>query len=94
MDDELDVATATAAKHGLRKGTRFTYDDQYARAVGRQPITGGVVIRVEGNLCWVRYDGQDAPSFFIWRFHSTRELNRFHAWPGKPERMEVEDEPN
>lgn len=86
MSEEVDVATASAAKHGLRKGVRFTYDDGYS------PRTGGVVVRVEGNLCWSLYDGKEEPQCFIWRFPSTRELNRYHNWPGKPERMEVEDE--
>ena len=50
----------------------------------------GVVVRVEGNLCWTTAT-KDAP--FIWRFERSRELNNLHDWPTKREpRQHVCDE--
>ena len=41
----------------------------------------GDVLKVEGNLCWVKYpDNTSNP--FIWRFKGTNGyiLNKFHEW--------------
>ena len=55
-----------------RAGDRITYKGQPA----------GVIIRVEGNLCWVAYDGAAEAMPFIWRFKDG-SLNTLHEWPGK-----------
>ena len=54
-------------------GYRFKYRD----------MPGGVIVRVEGNLCWAKYDGQDEVLPFIWAFKDG--LNKLHDWPTKME---------
>jgi len=34
-----------------------------------------VVVRVEGNLCWIREDGSDEAHPFLWQFPRTQTLN-------------------
>ena len=58
------------AKHRPRVGQPVTYE---GRVVGN-------VTSVEGNLCYVPYDG-GKPAPFIWCFKS--ELNTLHNWPSK-----------
>lgn len=56
-----------------RKGMKIEYKD---------PFTGkelkGEVMRVEGNLCWTKYEGKEEILPFIWRFHDG--YNTFHKW--------------
>ena len=59
-----------------RVGTRGTYSSPVDGEIGFE------VVRVEGNLCWARYD--NLPSVvdpFIWN-HPDR-LNNLHDWNGK-----------
>lgn len=53
-----------------RKGDPITYRGKRA----------GLVVRVEGNLCWTDYgSGEVLP--FIWAFKDS--LNNLHDWPTK-----------
>lgn len=47
---------------------------------GERGTVRGEVASVDGNLCWVRYEGKDAQPF-IWRFRDG--LNTLHDWPTK-----------
>lgn len=65
-----------------RVGTRGTYNSPVFGDVGFE------VVRVEGNLCWVRYDNlPSAVDPFIWK-HPDR-LNNLHDWPGKTTEQEA-----
>jgi hypothetical protein len=59
-----------------RLGEVVTYRPGYGR-----PETTGVVVSVEGNLCWTKYEGQEKALPFIWRF--AEGLNTLHDWPSK-----------
>lgn len=54
------------------------------RPISGDPVTyagkQGTVVKVEGDLCWVRYSNQE-PQPFIWRFKEG--LNTQHQWPTK-----------
>ena len=43
----------------------------------------GVVVRVEGNLCFMKYDDTGEVLPFIWRFKEG--TNPLFDWPGKLE---------
>ena len=67
-----------------KAGTRGTYQSPY------EGETGFDVIRVEGNLCWVKYDrwpNETQP--FIWRHPDG--LNSLHDWDGKQPATEEDD---
>jgi len=55
------------------------------RGVYRSPYEGNVgfeVVRVEGNLCYAKYDCDPVVAPFIWR-HKEGRLNTLHDWKGK-----------
>jgi|GEM_PF-3417679 hypothetical protein len=58
-----------------RAGHEVTYKSGSGRLIK------AIVVKVEGNLCWVKYDGKDEAQPFIWRFKEG--LNTLHDWPTK-----------
>jgi len=59
-----------------KAGTRGVYQSIYMGEIGFE------IVRVDGNLCWVRYDNlPNEAQPFIWR-HPDR-LNTRHDWEGK-----------
>ncbi len=70
----IDAASKWSA-HRPRVGTTVTY-----KPYANQAVEVGEIVRVEGSLCWTRYDNGEAVPF-IWCFNDT--LNILHDWPGK-----------
>lgn len=58
-----------------REGDLITYRSP------QHGVVRGVVSRVEGNLCWTKYEIYPDVQPFIWRFKDG--LNTLHDWPGK-----------
>jgi hypothetical protein len=67
-DQRLKLEREQAAP---RKGDEITYKGD--------PV--GVVLSVDGGLCWVEYYDGSPSGPFIWRFKDG--LNRLHDWPRK-----------
>ena len=66
-----------------KAGTRGTYHNfrRGSSEVDPAIVDRFTVLRVEGNLCWAKYDGYAEPSSFIWQFRDGP--NKLHEWPGK-----------
>jgi hypothetical protein len=69
----------------------MNYDEcrpQSGQSIVYQSLSGkllkGVVVRVEADLCWTKYEGSEKIEPFIWRFKDG--LNTLHDWPTKGEK--------